>query len=130
MAVVTTVVRRRVFQGRHGLTFVEEDINLFTNQTTAADGVWMDAQGWEALNVAYVIHSSTGTLKVDGAGTAAIPANSADGVGLATDLTASGYVSLQRHQIPKYVKVHPHAVGADVSISLKITKLIGDNATT
>ncbi|RJQ39511.1 MAG: hypothetical protein C4555_03120 [Dehalococcoidia bacterium] len=130
MAVDTDVVRRRVFQGRYGMTLVEEDINLFTNQTTAADGVWMDATGWEALNVTYVIHSSTGTLKVDGAGTATVPANSTDGVGLASDLTASGYVSLQRHQLPKWVKVHPHAVGADVSIHLKITKLIGDNVTT
>lgn len=130
MAVVTTVVRRKVFMGRDGRTLVEEDINLFTNQTTAADGVWMDASGWESLNVTYVIHSSTGTLKVDGAGTATVPANSTDGVGLATDLTASGFVALQAHQLPKWVKVHPHAVGADVSIHLKIRKTIGDTATT
>lgn len=67
-------------------------------------GVWFDASDTIALGV-IVSGLTTGTIQIHGSNAATIPANASAGIQIKTAITANGVFTLDRHEIPKWVKV-------------------------
>lgn len=121
--VVDSAVKRRIVsQGSHGTTVISEDYDLYVSQASADDGVWMDTAGWETITV-WVDIGTTGTVKIGGSSAATIPANSADGTDIKTNLTADGFFTIQKHEIPRWVKVHAHATSDTITCGMRVTRL-------
>lgn len=112
--------------GRYAWTH-EEIVPLYTNHTTTDNGTWLDMSG--AQSVMVVVNGiTTGTVNLRGfnSGTTA-PAASEHGEELKSALTADGVWSLERKEIPRWVKVYISA-GSNITldVDLKRVRLVGE----
>ena len=87
----------------------EFTITFYTAQATADDGEWLSTAGWQSLFLIVDLGASD-VITVGGSNASTIPANSSDGIAIASTITADGVLALERHQLPKYIKVHASTV--------------------
>lgn len=106
----------------------EKTRSLYTSSNSTADdnGEWMDTFGWQSF-VVYVDVTSTQTINLQGSNAATIPANSSQGLALATALTADGYFKIEEYNIPRFVKVYlSDTSGGSSVVDLKVKTFIGN----
>lgn len=87
---------------------IEEQSAVIDAAGAAADGEWFSAAGIEEMNIEVTI-SNTATVSIDGSNAATVPANSTDGFAIVSDVTATGTTTLEKKQIPRWMKIHVHA---------------------
>lgn len=107
-------------------TIVEQQRTLFDGIAANDNGEWMDTLGWDSFNCSAVI-TSTQTVNLMGSNAAAKPADSSHGSAITTALTATGYFSIARHQIPRWLKVYTSSTsGGSSVVTAKVHRFAGD----
>lgn len=107
-------------------TVVEDQRTLYDGEDGNDDGEWMDTLGWDSFNCSAVI-TSTQTVNLRGSNAATKPADNTHGSAITTALTATGYFSIDRHQIPRWLKVYTSATsGGSSVVTAKVHRFAAD----
>lgn len=118
--------RYAVYQSGQG-TVVEMSRVLYSGASAADDGEWMNTSGWISVEIIFD-EVSDSVLSIGGSNAATAPANSADGTDIATALTADGTITLQQHQIPRFIKPHLSTVNSGTAnATMKVVKYVADS---
>ncbi len=99
--------------------------SLYSAQGATDDGVWFDTRGAHALCVE-VNGITTATVRLSGSNDSTIPSDANDET-THTDITADGFIKLDRHEIPRWVKIHVHAWTSG-SIDVDVKMIYSGNA--
>ncbi len=107
-------------------TIIEQSRVLYSAASAADDGEWMDTSGWQSVQIIFD-EVSDSVFSVGGSNAATAPANSADGTDIVTALTADGVITLQQHQIPRFIKPHLSTVNSGTAnATMKVTRFKAD----
>ncbi len=103
--------------------WIEEWSHVLDGITAAADGEWFSGAGVYSMHMECTITSATITFHGSNADT--IPANSSDGVDIATAITATAIVKIDQASIPRWIKIHGSTVSTSADCLLKLRRYVG-----